>query len=139
MLHGLGLHAAKAPASCILQMAKYQAAIAYSPTAASYEIDEDRFTATLTTRRHSAGPPTVFGVDEVEVTLMGTFNGRMASCSGTAEQVPGVVFEATLFVGQDQSPQSDTKRATVYFNADKLPKGSDRRWRARNPFPRGLS
>ena len=48
----------------------------------SYEIDEDRFTATLTTRRHSAGPPTVFGVDEVEVTLTGTFNGRMASCSG---------------------------------------------------------
>jgi hypothetical protein len=105
----------------------------------SYEIDEDRFTATLTTRRHSAGPPTLFGVDEVEVTLTGTFNGRMASCSGTAEQVPGVVFEATLFVGQDQSPQSDTKRATVYFNADKLPKGYDRRWRARNPFPRGLS
>src|ERR1700756_3329178 len=49
----------------------------------SYEIDEDRFTATLTTRRHSAGPPTVFGIDEVEITLTGTFNGRMASCSGT--------------------------------------------------------
>jgi hypothetical protein len=68
----------------------------------SYEIDEDRFTATLTTRRHSAGPPTVFGIDEVEVALTGTFNGRMASCSGTAEQAPGVVFEATLFVGQGQ-------------------------------------
>jgi len=105
----------------------------------SYEIDEDRFTATLTTRRHSAGPPTVFGIDEVEVTLTGTFNGRMASCSGTAEQAPGVVFEATLFVGQDQSPESHMKRAAVNFNADKLPKGSDRRWRAPNPFARGLS
>jgi hypothetical protein len=105
----------------------------------SYEIDEDRFTATLTTRRHSAGPPTVFGIDEVEVTLTGTFNGRMASCSGTAEQAPGVVFEATLFVGQDQSPESHMKRAAVNFNADKLPKGSDRRWHERNPFARGLS
>ena len=105
----------------------------------SYEIDEDRFTATLTTRRHSAGPPTVFGIDEVEVTLTGTFNGRMASCSGTAEQAPGVVFEATLFVGQDKSAESDMKRAAVNFNADKLPKGSDRRWRAPNPFARGLS
>jgi hypothetical protein len=105
----------------------------------SYEIDEDRFTATLTTRRHSAGPPTVFGIDEIEVTLTGTFNGGMASCSGTAEQAPGVVFEATLFVGQDQSPESHMKRAAVNFNADKLPKGSDRRWRERNPFARGLS
>src|SRR5258708_15251099 len=34
MLHGLGLPVAKAPASCILQMAKYRAAIAYSHTAA---------------------------------------------------------------------------------------------------------
>ena len=104
-----------------------------------YEIDEDRFTATLTTRRHSAGPPTVFGIDEVEVTLTGTFNGRMASCSGTAEQAPGVVFEATLFLGQDQSPESDRKRAAVKFDAGKLPKGSDSRYHARNPFTRGSS
>src|SRR3977135_2030622 len=75
----------------------------------SYEIDEDRFTATLTTRRHSAGPPTVFGIDEVEVTLTGTFNGRMASCSGTAEQAPGVVFEATLCGGHDHAPAAQMK------------------------------
>ncbi|MEN3365515.1 MAG: hypothetical protein V7606_2789 [Burkholderiales bacterium] len=105
----------------------------------SYEIDEDRFTATLTTRRHSAGPPTVFGIDEVEVKLTGTFNRIMASCSGTAKQAPGVVFEATLFLGQDESPDSDTKRAVVTFDAGKLPRGSDNRWRAPNPFARGLS
>jgi hypothetical protein len=105
----------------------------------SYEIDEDRFTAMLTTRRHSAGPPTVFGIDEVEVKLTGTFNRIMASCSGTAKQAPGVVFEATLFLGQDESPESDTKRAVVTFDAGKLPRGSDNRWRAPNPFARGLS
>ena len=105
----------------------------------SYEIDEDRFTATLTTRRHSAGPPTVFGIDEVEVRLAGKINGITASCSGTAEQAPGVAFEATLFLGQDQSPEPDRKRATLNFDAGKLPKGPDSRHHARNPFPRGLS
>src|SRR5260370_37564237 len=33
----------------------------------SYEIHDNRFTATLTTKRHAAGPSTVFGIDEVEV------------------------------------------------------------------------
>ena len=105
----------------------------------SYEVDDDRFTAALTTRRHAAGPPTVFGIDEVEVRLAGKVNGMTASCSGTAEQAPGVAFEATLFLGQDESPESDTKRAVVTFDAGKLPRGSDNRWRAPNPFARGLS
>ena len=105
----------------------------------SYEVDDDRITAALTTRRHAAGPPTVFGIDEVDVKLTGRFNGMMASCSGTAEQAPGMVFEATLFLGQDQSPESDRKRAAVKFDAGKLPKSSDRRWRAPNPFAHGLS
>ena len=105
----------------------------------SYEVDDDRFTATLSTRRHAAGPTTVFGIDEVEVKLAGRFNGRMASCSGTAEQAPGVAFEATLFLSQDQSPEPDRKRATLNFDAGKLPKGPDSRHHARNPFPRGLS
>jgi hypothetical protein len=58
----------------------------------------------------------------------------MASCPGTAEQAPGMVFEATLFLGQDQSPDSDRKRVAVKFDAGKLSKGSDSRYDARNPF-----
>ena len=58
----------------------------------------------------------------------------MASCSGTAEQAPGMVFEATLFLGQDQSPESDRKRAAVKFDAGKLPKGADSGYHARNPL-----
>jgi hypothetical protein len=100
----------------------------------SYQVDEDRFTATLTTRKHAAGPPTVFGIDEVEVKLVGKSNGTTALCSGTAEQAPGVVFEATLFLGQDQSPPPDRKLAALKFNAGKLPKSP-----ARKPFARGLS
>lgn len=105
----------------------------------SYEIDEDRFTAALTTRRHAAGPTTVLGTDEVEVKLVGRINGTTASCSGTAEQAPGVVFEATLFLSQDPSPPSDRKPVALNFNASKLPQGSESRWRARSPFARGLS
>src|ERR1700674_5328069 len=73
----------------------------------SYEVDDDRFTAALTTTRHASGPPTVFGIDEVDVKLKGRFNGTTVSCSGTAEQAPDLVFEATLFLGQDRSPESD--------------------------------
>jgi hypothetical protein len=105
----------------------------------SYQVDDDRFTAALTTRRHAAGPPTVFGIDEVEVKLTGKVNGMMASCRGTAQQAPGVTFEATLFLGQDTSPEPPRKRAALNFDADKLPKDSDSRSRARNPFARGLS
>jgi len=32
----------------------------------TYEVDGDRFVATLTTRRHAAGQPSVFGIDEVD-------------------------------------------------------------------------
>ena len=65
----------------------------------SYQLDQDRFTATLTTRRYADGPfTTVFGCDEVEAELTGTFNGNRAVCMGTAKQAPGVLFEATLFL-----------------------------------------
>ncbi len=65
----------------------------------SYQLDQDRFTATLTTRRYADGPfTTVFGCDEVEAELTGTVNGNRAVCMGKAKQAPGVLFEATLFL-----------------------------------------
>jgi hypothetical protein len=105
----------------------------------SYQTDGDRFTATLTTKRYAEGPPTVFGLDEVEIQLAGKINGATASCTGSAEQAPGVTFEATLFLGQDQSPVPGRKRAMPNLNVDKLPKGSDGRYPARNSLGRGLS
>src|SRR5512139_2389013 len=106
----------------------------------SYQVDQDRFTAVLTTRRHTDGPPTVFGLDEVEVNLTGTWNGKMATCSGTAREAPDVLFEATLIYSQEEAPQPDTKCAVVKLSADKLPKGLDSRSRPpRHPFAPGLS
>jgi hypothetical protein len=105
----------------------------------SYEVDDDRFTAALTTRKHATGPSTVFGIDEVEVKLTGRCNGMLASCLGAAEQAPGMVFEATLFLGQDPSPDPDSKRVALNRNPGKLPKGFDSRGRERIPFARGSS
>jgi hypothetical protein len=105
----------------------------------SYDLVDDRFTAVLTTRRHAAGPPTVFGLDEVEVKLAGKIQGTTARCTGVAEQVPGIAFEATLFLGQEASPAPCSDRATPIPNLGRLPSGPDSRARTRNPFPRGLT
>ena len=99
----------------------------------SYEIDDDRFTAALTTTRHAPGPPTLFGLDEVEVRLAGKFKGKMASCAGTATQAPGLSFEATLIASEEQSPAPDGNRA------GKLSSGVARRFQTRHPTVRGLS
>ena len=73
----------------------------------SYQLDEDRFTAVLTTHRYADGPfTTVFGCDEVEAQLTGTFSGNRAVCSGTAKQAPGVLFEATLFLQQQEQARA---------------------------------
>ena len=97
----------------------------------SYQVDDDHFTAALTTTRYAEGPPTLFGLDEVEVELAGRFKGRMASCSGTAKQAPNLPFEATLIASEEASPAPDRSHAI------KLPTGSDSRHRARNPIVRG--
>jgi hypothetical protein len=80
--------------------------ISYSGT---YQVDGDRFTATVMTRRHSIGHDTVFGagIDEIELRLEGTSNGKIANCTGTAPQAPGMTFEATLILSEGQSPAPD--------------------------------
>lgn len=104
----------------------------------SYRFDDDqRFTAVLTTRRHAEGPSTLFGRDEVEVELSGVCSGAMATCSGTAREAPGVMFEATLIYSQDDAPAADARGAVVKLNADKLPRALDSRSRQRHPFTAG--
>jgi hypothetical protein len=105
----------------------------------SYRFDDDRhFTAVLTTRRHADGPPTVFGLDEVEVELSGVYSGAMATCSGTAREAPDVRFEVTLIFSQEEAPAADARCAVVKLKADKLPMRLDSRPRPRLPFTTGL-
>jgi hypothetical protein len=104
----------------------------------SYEVQDDRFTATLTIKRSADGPtPTVFGLDEVEVRIAGMLKGTLACCTGSSEQAPGVPFEATLFLGPDQPPPNVPPASG--FNLAKLPKTSNERYRGRNPFGPGSS
>ncbi|ODM73687.1 hypothetical protein A6X20_14080 [Bradyrhizobium elkanii] len=95
----------------------------------TYQLDQDRFTATLTTHRHADGPfTTVFGCDEVEAQLTGSFNGNRAVCSGTAKQAPGVLFEATLFLQQQEpEPAPGPRTTTTRAGVARLPKLPDRR------------
>lgn len=93
--------------------------IAYS---GFYEQDGDRFTAVVRTRRFCEGQPSVFGIDEVELRLEGTSAGQMVVCKGTAEQAPGLIFEATLIRSRDQTAAKKDNREVPPSQASKLPK-----------------
>lgn len=113
----------------------------------TYEIEGDNFTATLTTKRFADGPTTVFGFDEVELKLAGTVRGAIATCTGTSAQAPGLPFEATLFLGQEQRtsqpasepPLPQPPRPMPHSNIARLPRGDGGRSRGRNPFAPGSS
>jgi len=62
----------------------------------TYVQDGDKFTATIAVRRHTQGPPSVFGVDNVDITLSGKSTPTTASCIGAAIQEPGTSLQATL-------------------------------------------
>jgi hypothetical protein len=62
----------------------------------SYSQDGDVFTVDLATKRHSAGQLSVFGIDNVDLTLQGKSAGRVGSCRGTTRQAPSMTFEATI-------------------------------------------
>jgi hypothetical protein len=62
----------------------------------SYVQTGDTFTATIATRRHSAGQDAIFGIDEVDIELVGTSKTTTAACTGKVLQRPGVAFEVVL-------------------------------------------
>ena len=94
----------------------------------SVEIDGDRFTATVLTKRHTEQLPTVFGTnDELTLTLEGTCAGKIAQYTGTAEQFPGVLLEGTLILSEEPSPAPATNVSAAKFDPatlQKLPKRS---------------
>jgi hypothetical protein len=57
----------------------------------------DRFKAVISARRIAPGPPGVFGIDEIDITLTGHSGVEAtASCTGFAKQSPGLKLEVTL-------------------------------------------
>lgn len=58
--------------------------------------EKNNISASVSTKRHTAGLLSVFGRDEVTITLTGKFDGRGAVLTGTSADAPGVNFQATL-------------------------------------------
>ena len=71
----------------------------------SYFQDGDEFSASLTTRRHTQGQPSVFDIDNVDLTVTGKSTPTTAACTGTAKQAPGLAFEA-IFVRIADEPRA---------------------------------
>lgn len=87
----------------------------------SCRVDGDRFTATVSTKRHTDGRATVFGVeDELTLDIEGYSLGKIARYTATAQQVPGMILHGTLIL-TEQQPPACAKQAQA-FNPDKLPK-----------------
>ena len=62
----------------------------------SYAEVGDTFTAAISTRRHATGQPSLFGIDNIDLTIAGQSKAKWIACSGTAKQAPGLTFEAAL-------------------------------------------
>ena len=86
----------------------------------TYAVNGSRFTATLTTRRHTPGRATVFGIDEVEIELAGTASDKLASCSGELAQVPGMIFEAILIPAREEDHPRARERGPGFLHPQKL-------------------
>ena len=62
-----------------------------------WEQTGERFKAAISARRIAPGPPGVFGMDELDITLIGHSDaGAAVSCTGFAKQAPGLKLEVTL-------------------------------------------
>lgn len=61
-----------------------------------YDEDGDRFTATISTRRHSPGHLPLFQIDELDIDLAGLSSGPRAHAAGRVRQMPGVNLEVIL-------------------------------------------
>jgi hypothetical protein len=93
----------------------------------SCKVDGDRFTAIVSTKRHTDGRATVFGVDdELTLQIEGTCPGRIATYTATAEQAPGLVLQGTLILRDQQTSAAEPIERIPPFSPDRLPKLSKR-------------
>ena len=93
----------------------------------SCKVDGDRFTAIVSTKRHTDGRATVFGVDdELTLQIEGTCPGRIATYIATAEQAPGLLLEGTLILRDQQTSAPESVERRPPFSPDRLPKLSKR-------------
>jgi hypothetical protein len=63
-----------------------------------YQLDKGSFSAQVQTGRHdrTAGIPSVFGIDNVLIDLVGAYTDKSATLQGAAPRAPGISFAASL-------------------------------------------
>src|SRR3954471_21105274 len=54
------------------------------------------FSIQIETKRHSQTRASIFNMESVHINLIGKSDGLNAVCTGTAEEVPGLIFKAVL-------------------------------------------
>ncbi|MBR0753261.1 hypothetical protein JQ604_13810 [Bradyrhizobium jicamae] len=86
------------------------------------QVDGERFTGVLRTKRHTEGHDTVFGVDGLTIRIEGTCIGKIATYVGEADEVPGLILEGTLIWSEQATPAPEPGAPLPAFNLDKLPK-----------------
>jgi hypothetical protein len=87
----------------------------------SYEMDADRFAALIRTQRHTPGPSSLFGVDDLTLRVTGECSAIYARCTGRAEEVPDLLFEATLMLSRPENPKPRPKSSRADFRPETLP------------------
>lgn len=87
------------------------------------ETDGDCFTATVSTRRHTEGRATIFGVyDELILQIEGVSVGRIATYTATTERVPGMILQGTLIWSEQTQPAPERIMQVPAFDPARLPK-----------------
>jgi hypothetical protein len=85
--------------------------LAYTGT---YFQNGDIFSASVSTRRHSQGQPSVFGIDEFDLILTGKSTPTTASCTGIAKQLPDLAFEAVFVRIADQPSEAPAQSRFIH-------------------------
>jgi hypothetical protein len=89
----------------------------------SLEVDGDRFTATVSTKRHTEGRDTVFGAyDELTLDIEGTCPGKIATYTATAAQARGMVLQGTLILTEQPAATPERAVPGPAFNPGRHPK-----------------
>ena len=89
----------------------------------SCKIDGDRFTATVSTKRHTAGRDTVFGTyDDLTLDIEGTCPDKIATYTATAGQARGVVLQGTLILTEPSAVRPERTGPIPAFRPGRLPK-----------------
>jgi hypothetical protein len=85
-----------------------------------YRLNGKKFDAVINTKRHTEGPPTWFGIDEVTIRVSGKSTGRIAAGAGTVDQCPGLPLGVTLMWIEDEETRH-VDYSKVELHPERLP------------------